>query len=77
MRYNTGGFNAPSREAIYKKIMMFSEGDAWTYDYETFVEFDAPARSAAAATRVSAQSATIDKAGFIPLAPPVMIVVDK
>ena len=25
MRYNTGGFNAPSREAIYKKIMKFSE----------------------------------------------------
>lgn len=24
MRYNTGGFNAPSREAIYKKIMKFS-----------------------------------------------------
>ena len=40
MRYNTGGFNAPSREAIYKKIMKFSEGDAWTYDYETFVAFD-------------------------------------
>ena len=77
MRYNTGGFNAPSREAIYKKIMMFSEGDAWAYDYETFVEFDAPVRSAAAATRVSARSATIDKAGFIPLAPPVMIIVEK
>lgn len=77
MRYNTGGFNAPSREAIYKKIMNFSEGEAWSFDYETFVEFDAPARSAAAATRVSAQSATIDKAGFIPLAPPVMIIVDK
>ena len=30
MRHNTGGFNAPSREAIYKKIMKFSEGDAWT-----------------------------------------------
>ena len=77
MRYNTGGFNAPSREAIYKKIMKFSEGDAWTYDYETFVAFDAPARSAKAVTRTAAQCAAVDKANFIPLAPPVMVMVDK
>ena len=77
MRYNTGGFNAPSREAIYKKNMKFSEGDAWTYDYETFVAFDAPARSAEAVTRAAAQCAAVDKANFIPLAPPVMVMVDK
>ena len=77
MRYNTGGFNAPSREAIYKKIMKFSEGDAWTYDYETFVAFDAPARSTEAVTRAAAQCAAVDKANFIPLAPPVMVMVDK
>ena len=77
MRYNTGGFNAPSREAIYKKIMKFSEGNAWTYDYETFVVFDAPARSAEAVTRAAAQCAAVDKANFIPLAPPVMVMVDK
>ena len=77
MRYNTGGFNAPSREAIYKKIMKFSEGDAWTYDYETFVALDAPARSAKAVTRAAAQCAAVDKANFIPLAPPVMVMVDK
>ena len=77
MRYNTGGFNAPSREAIYKKIMKFSEGNAWTYDYETFVAFDAPARSAEAVTRAAAQCAAVDKANFTPLAPPVMVMVDK
>ena len=77
MRHNTGGFNTPSREAIYKKIMKFSEGDAWTYDYETFVAFDAPARSAEAVTRAAAQCAAVDKANFIPLAPPVMVMVDK
>ena len=77
MRYNTGGFNAPSREVIYKKIMKFSEGNAWTYDYETFVAFDAPARSAEAVTRAAAQCAAVDKANFIPLAPPVMVMVDK
>lgn len=76
MRYNTGGFNAPSREAIYKKIMKYSEGDSWTYDYETFVEFDAPARSAAAVSRAAAQCAAVDKSSFVPLAPPVLVMVD-
>ncbi len=44
MRYNDCGFNAPSREAIYKRVMKLSEGDSWTYDYDKFVEFDTPAR---------------------------------
>lgn len=38
-------FNAPSREAIYKRAMKLAYGDAWVYDYEKFVEFDAPART--------------------------------
>lgn len=41
-------FNAPSREAIYKKIMKLSEGPDWQYDYETFAVFDAPGREQAA-----------------------------
>ena len=77
MRYNTGGFNAPSREAIYKKIMRFSEGESWTYDYETFVAFDASARSSEAVTRASEQCSAVDKTNFIPLAPPVMVMVDE
>ncbi len=40
MRSNTHGFNAPSREAIYKRIMRTAYGSIWEYDYETFVEFD-------------------------------------
>jgi hypothetical protein len=44
MRHNDCGFNAPSREAIYKRVMKLSEGDSWTYDYDKFVEFDTPAR---------------------------------
>lgn len=40
MRSNTHGFNAPSREAIYKRIMTLAYGDTWTYDYEEFVAFD-------------------------------------
>ena len=41
-------FNAPSREQIYKQIMKYSEGPDWQYDYEKFVEIDAPGRQQAA-----------------------------
>ncbi|MBQ8501297.1 MAG: hypothetical protein IJ494_03180 [Bacteroides sp.] len=41
MRYNTGGYNAPSREAIYYRINKLAYGEAWEYDYEKFVEYDA------------------------------------
>lgn len=44
MRFNDAPFNAPSREAIYKYVMQESEGESWTYDYETFVAFDAAGR---------------------------------
>ncbi len=55
MRYNTGGFNAPSRESIYKRIHHLAYGDSWIYDYETFVEWDAINRTeAAVATRRAA-----------------------
>lgn len=40
MRSNTHGFNAPSRESIYKRVMKLAYGDEWTYDYEEFVSFD-------------------------------------
>ena len=38
-------FNAPSREAIYKRAMKLAYGDSWTYDYEEFVKFDEPGRA--------------------------------
>ena len=47
MRYNDCGFNAPSREAIYKRVMKLSEGDTWEYDYETFVAFDQASQAVA------------------------------
>lgn len=34
------GFNAPSREAIYKRIHRLAFGKDWQYDYEAFVEYD-------------------------------------
>ena len=37
MRYNTGGFNAPSRQSIYRRIMEKSGG---VYRFEDFLEYD-------------------------------------
>ena len=47
MRHNYGGFNAPSREAIYYRIHKLTYGDDWQYDYEKFVEYDAVNRKLA------------------------------
>ena len=55
MRYNDCGFNAPSREQIYKRVMKLSEGDDWEYDYEAFVEFDTSARQAYSQARSRAR----------------------
>ena len=50
MRYNTGGFNAPSREAIWYRIHKLAYGDSWKYDYEEFVAYDAVNRKSAASS---------------------------
>ena len=70
MRYNTGGFNAPSREAIYYRIHKLAYGDSWQYDYEDFVEYDAINRATAAARR-AAYAATPKI--FRPTPPPVVV----
>ena len=53
--YDNDVFNAPSREAIYKRVMKLSEGSSWNYDYETFVSFDTPAREAYSKARAKAR----------------------
>ena len=68
MRYNTGGFNAPSREAIYYRIHKLAYGDSWQYDYEEFVEWDAKNRTSAA-TRAMVYKPTTYK----PTHPPVIV----
>ena len=40
MRNNQHGFNAPSREAIWKRVMTAAYGEDWTYDYDEFTAFD-------------------------------------
>lgn len=67
MRSNMHGFNAPSREAIYKRVMSTAYGEGWTYDYETFVAFDQAhlPTPTEATTRATYEEATR------PFAPPV------
>jgi hypothetical protein len=60
MRSNYGGFNAPSREAIYRRIHYLAYGLDWEYDYEKFVEYDAINRkSAPAATTLEAMPSVV------------------
>lgn len=71
MRHNTGGFNAPSREAIYYRIHKLAYGSEWEYDYEDFVEYDAR-------NRANSVSAATVKPNYVekvyePTSPPVII----
>ncbi len=45
MRYNEGGFNAPSREAIWLRMHRLAYGSNWEYSYEKFAEYDAKNRT--------------------------------
>lgn len=40
MNNNYGGYNAPSREAIYYRIHKLAYGEDWQYDFEEFVRWD-------------------------------------
>lgn len=72
MRHNAGGFNAPSREAIFKRIMKLSEPSGWKYDFEAFVAYDEINRSAASQAYYENQMENFDEESFVPLAPPVV-----
>ncbi len=73
MVYNVGGFNAPSREAIYYRIHKLAYGLDWVYDYEDFVEYDAVNRTAEAQARRENQVSKMNFSSFEPLAPPVVV----
>lgn len=72
MNTNTGGFNAPSREAIYYRIHKLAYGDSWEYDYEEFVEWDAKNRKAEADAALLAPYRKASDRNFVPLHPPVV-----
>lgn len=69
MRYNEGGFNAPSREAIYTRINKLAYGGSWQYDYEDFVAYDAVNRHQ---TESAASSASVLRR-YEPTSPPVIV----
>ena len=72
MNENMEYFNAPSRLAIYKRIMELSgEG----YSFEKFLEYDAVNRGkgAASAPRPPLKAAAAPKRRFGPTAPPVIV----
>ncbi len=71
MNDNTGGFNAPSRYAIWYRINKLSDGPEWTGTYEDFVTWDQAHLSAQAPARRSSKR-TPEKP-LPPLAPPVVI----
>lgn len=77
MRYNTGGFNAPSREAIWYRIHKLAYGEDWEYNYEDFVAYDAinrtPAAQAASRAKVKAAAAARKGKPFQPLHEPVVV----
>ena len=72
MRNNVGGYNAPSRYAIWYRIHKLAYGDQWQGSYEAFVAYDAINRSALSG--VSPRSVVHNpSADLPPLAPPVII----
>ena len=69
MRYNTGGFNAPSRQEIYRRIMeMSGEG----YTFENFLEYDEINRQTFATGSAKSRNVEPEFTGVLG-APPVFI----
>ena len=68
MNQNVEFFNAPSRWAIYKRIMELSGGTA---TFSKFLEYDAINRSAAAAATSLAPSTRLGD-GWVPDSAPVI-----
>ncbi len=73
MNHNVGGFNAPSRYAIWYRINKLAYGPEWQGTYEDFVEFDKPNRTPEAIAKHKAQRRNFVEKDFVPLAPPVVI----
>lgn len=73
MRYNTGGFNAPSRYAIWYRIGKLAYGESWEGSYEDFVAYDQVNRTPAAAARRKVQRRNYVTKPLPQLPPPVVI----
>ncbi|MBQ8461166.1 MAG: redoxin domain-containing protein [Bacteroidales bacterium] len=73
MRYNTGGFNAPSRYAIWYRIGKLAYGESWEGSYEDFVAYDTINRTPAAVARRDAQRRRAVQKPLPQLPPPVVV----
>lgn len=71
MRYNTGGFNAPSRYAIYRRIMEYA--GVKEYDYETFAEYDQVNLASYVSEPIQKKRVNYVEQAFVPTAPPVIL----
>lgn len=65
---NTGGFNAPSREAIWYRLHKLAYGKNWQYNYEDFVAYDAVNRK-----KSGSAPSLVPQELLPPLAEPVVI----
>lgn len=70
MRYNTGQFNAPSRQAIYYKIHKLAYGPSWEYSHADFLEYDKVNLSG---TRAAMSDSVQQNMNFVPLHAPVIV----
>lgn len=73
MRYNTGGFNAPSRYAIWYRIGKLANGSNWNGSYEDFVTYDAVNRTSTATARRQGQVRKAKAKKLPPLHAPVVV----
>ena len=73
MRYNTGGFNAPSRYAIWYRIGKLAYGESWEGSYEDFVAYDAVNRTSVATVQRKRQLRRVMEQPLPQLPPPVVV----
>ena len=73
MRYNTGGFNAPSRYAIWYRIGKLAYGEDWNGSYEDFVSYDIVNRASSDTAYPKTKSRNYVEKQLPPLAPPVVV----
>lgn len=71
MRYYTGGFNAPSREQIWRRVQEIAYGDKFEFNHEDFVKFDIATRANSASDK-SVPNYLGKPKDFIPLPPPIV-----
>lgn len=71
---NTGMFNAPSREAIYKRVFYIANNGSYSYNYDDFTKYDAINRSTANSR--SLLNTSLDN-HLLPLSRPIFIPIKK